>query len=157
MLAPHQSSKLYEGRLISKNWRGHPKPAKQNKRRPRTAHHKPVLNSSVPTQPSDRPTHVLTPEIIHNPTQQHISQSSPHKNSSKRIRATQNRQALSLDSNSRWVPFWTLNSFCHPGWTRFKFHVCSMNQSENLTPASSLLHPTIPLLKLTTISNQNEL
>lgn len=35
--------------------------------------------------------------------------------------ATQNRQALSFDSNSRWVPSWTPNSFCHSGQSSIKF------------------------------------
>ncbi|PMD27665.1 hypothetical protein NA56DRAFT_653520 [Hyaloscypha hepaticicola] len=107
--------------LSPKRRRGHPKPAKQNRRQPRTAHHKPVLNPSMPTQPSDRPASTLIPETIHNPTQQHISQSSSNRNPSKQLRATQNRQALSFDSNSRWVPSWTLNSFCHSGGREIKF------------------------------------
>jgi len=67
-------------------------------------------NPGLPNQKAC-PTHPR----ISNPSTAHQSQVPPTTKADKLSSAIQNRQALSFDTNSRWVPSWTPNSFLDSG------------------------------------------
>ena len=99
---------------------------------------------------SDRPAHHLRTRNSPNPTKQHNTRAIEFRKSSKKYSATPNRQALSFDSNMRWVPSWTLHILLFsPSWSG-QVSVCDVSSRTTLTTTSSPLHLQTSSPKLST-------
>ncbi|PSS22065.1 hypothetical protein M430DRAFT_220678 [Amorphotheca resinae ATCC 22711] len=81
------------------------------------------------------------------PTQPRWKRLPPPKKSDKLHSATQGRQALSFDTNSRWVPPWTPCNLLHPQIETTESKLVGQVEWKNLTTTSDLSQPYIFIAK----------